>query len=375
MEEKKRIEARKYQKAKIAIALGSLIASLSWLFIFLLTGLSANVRDITFDLIFNRYLALLVHTTIWGGVLAILAFLFSLYSGYFLEHRYSLSNQSLAAWLREHLKSLGVGVSVLIPMLVVFYFFLSTLGQHWWIPTGAMVSVFSIVLSKLFPILLIPIFYKLTPIQDSMLKERLSTLASSLGLRVTDVFSFDLSKNSKKACAALVGLGSTRRVILADTLMERFDPDEIEVVFAHELGHQQYGHPWKVMLLNLTTTFVGLYLASKLVSLALGVFGLEGMDDIAAVPLIFLILFAFGLVVAPAQNAFSRHLEREADGYAVRAVGTIVPFFSALEKLASMNLSDPNPHPIVEFLLYDHPSIEKRIRWAEEEISKSAKDR
>lgn len=225
---------------------------------------------------------------------------------------------------------------------------------------------FCFLLSKLFPILLMPLFYKLTPLQDPELKRCLSTLASKVGLQITDILTFDLSKNSRKANAVLIGLGNTRKVILADTLVQSLTPDQVEAVLAHELGHQHYGHLWKFILFNAITTFTGLYIVNKLAISVLDKFGLERIDDISTVPLLVLILFLFGLAVTPVQNAFSRHLEKEADEHAVQTIDTGTPFISALEKLTHMNLNDPSPHPLIGFLFYDHPSVSKRIKWVKQ---------
>ena len=185
------------------------------------------------------------------------------------------------------------------------------------------------------------------------------------GIHVEGIFSFDLSRNTRKANAAFTGIGRSRRIILGDTLVGNFSEEEIETVFAHELGHYRFGHIRTGMMTGTVSTFAGLYVAARLYDLSVAAFGLSSPTNLGALPLLAIWLSLFGLVTAPIGNMISRRHERQADAYAVRTTGKRDAFASALRKLGAMNLADPAPHPLVEFMFYSHPPLEKRIRALE----------
>jgi STE24 endopeptidase len=184
-------------------------------------------------------------------------------------------------------------------------------------------------------------------------------------MSVKGLFVFDLSKNTKKANAAFTGIGKSKRIILGDTLIANFTDDEIETVFAHELGHHKLKHIWVMLLAGAINSFLGLFVAAELYRASLSWFGFSSLDQLAALPLLSLWLGAYSLVAGPLSNMLSRSHERAADRYAVSMSGNKEAFTNALRKLAAINLADTSPHPLVEFLFHSHPSIEKRIRAVE----------
>ena len=174
-----------------------------------------------------------------------------------------------------------------------------------------------------------------------------------------------MSKNTKKANAAFTGIGKSKRIILGDTLLSNFTKDEIEMVFSHEMGHYKKKHIIKLMTLSTFLTFAGLYITALLYGGSIAYFGFSGISEIAALPLLFLYLSLFGLVTSPVTNILSRKFEWEADTFALETTGNKSAFVSAMEKLAEQNLSDKSPNRIIEFLFHSHPSIEKRIQFAQ----------
>jgi STE24 endopeptidase len=221
------------------------------------------------------------------------------------------------------------------------------------------------VLVRIAPVLIMPLFYRFTPLVDGTLKERILRLCESAGVRVEGIFSFNLSKNTRKANAAFTGIGRSRRIILGDTLVRNFSEEEIETVFAHELGHYRFGHIRAGIVTGTLSTFAGLYIASRLYEWSAAALHFPSMTDLAALPLLAIWLSLFGLLTSPLGNMISRHHERQADAYAVHTTGKRDAFVAALRKLSDMNLADPAPHPLVEFLFYSHPPIAKRIRALE----------
>jgi STE24 endopeptidase len=295
----------------------------------------------------------------------VVSFPLSFYSGFILEHRYHLSNQTFLQWLWEHTKAMLVSVPIAVPLALLFYFFLHTYQELWWLPVATSMFIVSIALSKIAPVFIMPLFYKFTPLENETLKERILLLCKNTKMNITGIFTFNLSKTTKKANAGFTGIGKSKRIILGDTLMQHFSNDEIETVFAHELGHYVHGHIWKNILVGTMSIFLGLLITSRLYSLSLGWFGFSAVDQLAALPLLVLWLGVYSLATSPLSNMLSRKYEYEADRYAINKTGNAPAFTSTMKKLAEMNLADTAPHPLVEFLFYSHPSIEKRIRAAE----------
>ncbi len=178
------------------------------------------------------------------------------------------------------------------------------------------------------------------------------------------VFEWKLSEKSKKANAALMGLGNTRRIILADTLLERFQDDEVEAVLAHELGHHVHHDIFKSIAIQGGALFLGFYLIHRTLDGLTPHFGYHGAADFANLPLLALVATALSLVLLPAVNSYSRAMERQADAYALHAIASREPFITSMEKLADLNLAERQPNPWIEFIFHSHPSIQKRIAFA-----------
>ncbi len=311
-----------------------------------------------------------VYVAIYGAVVVVatkLLFLpLNFFGDYYLEHRFDLSNETIGAWAFDELKSLGLNLLLGVVVLDVLYFFLRRAGGWWWVGTGVFFLLFGVVMSALFPVLILPLFYKLQPLENESLQRKLTELAHRVGAKVLGVYRMDMSSKTRKANAAFAGIGRTKRIILGDTLLDKFAEDEIEVVMAHEMAHYQHGDITKMILWGTMTTFIGLKVAD--IGLRWGlehVFQYTHLWDIETFPLLALCLFVFGLVVMPLNNAFSRSREWKADAAALELTANRDAFIRAMRKLAEQNLADLSPHPAVEFLLHDHPSLARRIAWAE----------
>jgi STE24 endopeptidase len=184
-------------------------------------------------------------------------------------------------------------------------------------------------------------------------------------IKILDVFEIDSSKKTVKANAGLVGWGKTRLVILADTLKEKYSPDEIEVILAHEFSHYKLKHLVKLVLIGALTTILCFYLIFKTSAYALSLFNLSSLSDIASLPLVFLYFILFGIVMQPWENYLSRRFEKNADSLAIKSSGLKQAFISTMDKLATQNLADRSPHPIIKLFFFDHPPIDERIKMAE----------
>ena len=358
-------QAKQYSRKKLTLSLIGTAISFLFTLIIITSGLSVRAEALVYSYTSSPYVALLLFSTLFGVLNGFLSFPLSVYSGYVLEHRYNLSNQNFFQWLWEHVKALLVSLPIILPLTIVFYFFLREYRELWWLPVATVMFIVSMLLSKIAPVLIMPLFYKFTPLENTALNERILALCRNTRMNVTGIFTFNLSKTTKKANAGFTGIGKSKRIILGDTLMRHFSDDEIETVFAHELGHYVHGHIWKNIVVGTLSIYAGLFLTSKMYLASLGWFGLTSVDQLAALPLLILWLGVYSLVTSPLSNLLSRTYEYEADRYAVDKTGNLAAFTSTMKKLAEMNLSDTAPHPLIEFLFHSHPSIEKRIRAAE----------
>jgi STE24 endopeptidase len=231
-----------------------------------------------------------------------------------------------------------------------------------------------VLLAQLAPVVLFPIFYKFEPLQNEELKGRLVTLSERAGTRVRGVYKWKLSEKSKKANAALTGLGNTRRIILADTLLDNYSPDEIEAVLAHELGHHVHKHIAKSIAVQAGITFVGFWAANWVLHYAVERWHMfETLSDFANLPLLVLVSTVLSFLILPAMNAYSRFNERQADRYAFRSIASVEPFVSSMNKLADQNLAERTPSKWVEWYFHSHPSISRRLQaaeaWAKQDVA------
>ncbi len=358
-------QAKEYNRIKLALSLAGTVLSFAVTLVIVISGMSVHIEAFVYSYTHLPYLALLMFAALLGTVSGMISFPLTFYSGFILEHRYNLSNQNFFQWMWEHIKALLISIPIIIPLSLLFYFFLREYQSLWWLPVATSMFIVSIVLSKIAPVLIMPLFYTFTPLENDALKERILSLCKNTRMNVAGIFTFNLSKTTKKANAGFTGIGKSKRIILGDTLMQHFSDDEIETVFAHELGHYVHGHIWKNIAVGTLSIYIGLYVTSQLYSISLGWFGFSSVDQLAALPLLVLWLGVYSVVTSPLSNVLSRKYEYEADRYALDKTGNAPAFMSTMRKLAEMNLADTAPHPVVEFLFYSHPSIEKRIRAAE----------
>jgi STE24 endopeptidase len=252
-------------------------------------------------------------------------------------------------------------------LLELLYLALRATGDLWWLWAAGGMLIFTVLLSNLAPILIMPIFNKYVPLgeEHKELADRLLALAKRANTKVKGVFKFDMSKRTKSANAALTGIGNTRRIVLGDTLINEFSTDEIETVLAHELGHHVHRDiPFLITFGTISTT-LSLFIASLALNWAIGFFGFTGAADVAAFPALMLIFSAYGLITMPIDNAVSRWRERMADDYALESTGKNEAFASAFTRLANQNLGEVDPENWVVFLFYSHPPLGERIEKAQ----------
>ena len=339
--------------------------ALAWLFFGWASALHNWLTD-NWSLFNNPWLLVPAFVFVFGGLYSIINLPLGYYSGFVLPHRFGQSNQTFKDWIIDQLKGLAIGAPLGLLLLELLYLALRVTGDLWWLWAAGGMLVFSVLLSNLAPILIMPLFNKYVPLGDEHkeLAERLLALARRANTKVRGVFKFDMSKRTKSANAALTGIGNTRRIVLGDTLINEFSTDEIETVLAHELGHHvNRDIPLFITFGTLSTT-LSLYLASLALKWATAYFGFSGPADIAAFPALSLIFGAYGLVTMPIGNAVSRWREKMADDYALQATGKNEAFASAFTRLANQNLGEIDPEKWVVFMFYSHPPLGERIEKA-----------
>ncbi len=368
-DEQDRERARRYSRTRQWLILAGMLWSTAISAVGLATGLSAGLRDRAAG-IAPRRLGPTMPYTLGAIVLSALASLpLSYLSSFVLERRYGLSNQSRRAWLGDQAKRLGVGVALGLPLAQAVYWVMRRYPRRWWMILSTLTVPFTVVLGSLAPVLILPLFNRFEPLKDRALAERIKRLAASQGVQVADVLQMDMSRQTNKANAFFTGFGRTRRIVLGDTLLQEFTPDEVEVVMAHELAHQVHRDLWKGIgvgtLSTVVTSYVVKRLAPPLIRRWGPRFGLDveqGVGDVAAMPLLALLLGLVSLLLSPLQNAWSRRLvEHAADRYALDLTRNPRAFVGAMEKLGRMNLADPAPPALVKHLLYSHPPLQERI--------------
>ena len=357
---------KSYQKIRNWLHLAGILLSFGILAVAIVFRLTFAFHDWASGFIAQPYGIVFLYFTFFTIYSGVLSLPLSFYSGFILEHRYELSNQTFWAWLWDWKKRQILSFVISAPLILVLYALVWNFESSWWILAWAGYAVFSLVLGKLFPVLIVPLFYKYSPITDQVLKQKIESLAARFNMAIQNVYSLNLSKTTKKANAAFTGLGKTKRVILGDTLLDSFTHEEIESVLAHELGHYKNKDIWKQFGFGVLFSFIGFWLAFRLLGAGAEALGYNGAADVRAFPLLCLIFYVFGLIMSPLGNAFSRYAERKADQFALETTRDPKPFISAMQKLSDLNLADPNPHPLIEFFMYDHPAIAKRIRMAEQ---------
>ncbi len=364
-------QARRYARQRRVLMLANLGISALVIAILLFSGLSFWLRDALAPLGNWQPIAgwqpllLAVYFFVLMAAITIIDAPLSYYSGYVLPHRYGLSTQSLGGWLLDLAKGLAISLPLELVAVLFVYWLLAVAPLSWWLWTGLAVLIFTSLLANLAPILFLPLFYKLTPLPDGDVKRRALELAAQARTKVRGIYSMNMSSKTTEGNAAVMGLGNTRRIVIGDTLLQQYTPDEIEVVLAHELGHQVHADIPKLILFQTLTTLGGLYLVNVALHAVVGNITLyHGLADPATMPLVGAVLGIFGLIILPLTNGFSRWVEHQADVYALDATGKTDAFISAMTRLANQNLAELEPNPLVEFLLYSHPALGKRVAFA-----------
>lgn len=358
-------ESRRYNRLKRWLGIADFLVGFALLVVLLATGWTGSLRDLAYQLAFQHYVFSVFLYVVMLLVIGKLLGLGLEYYGFRLEHRFNLSNQKLRSWIWDEVKGFLVGLTMAAIVVELLYFFIRQFPEHWWLIAWAAFIGLFILLAQIAPVVLFPIFYKFEPLDNEELKQRLVRLSERAGTKVRGVYKWKLSEKSKKANAALTGLGATRRIILADTLLDNYSADEIEAVLAHELGHHVHRHIAKSIFVQTGITLFGFWAANFVLHYAIDKLHMfETLSDFANFPLLALVSTVLSFLLMPLLNGYSRFNERQADRYAFKSIASVSSFISSMNKLAEQNLAERAPSKWVEWFFHSHPAISKRVAAA-----------
>src|SRR5215208_980911 len=271
-------QAKEYARIRRRLWLVDTIFGAVYALLWLFLGWAGALRDWLMTFTQNQWLIVALFVAIFGGIYSIINLPLSYYNGFVLPHRFGQSNQTLKDWVIDQLKGLAIGAPLGLLLLELLYLALRVTGDLWWLWVAGGMLVFTVLLSNLAPVLILPLFNKFVPLGEEHkdLAERLLALARRANTKVRGVFKYDMSRRTKAANAYLTGIGNTRRIVVGDTLINEFSIDEIETVLAHELGHHVHRDIPVLITFGTLSTTLSLFLASLVLNWAIRYFGFTG---------------------------------------------------------------------------------------------------
>lgn len=299
-----------------------------------------------------------------GVAAEVVAFPFVCHTGFLLERRYGLSREGFAAWVRGYAQNALVRLVLWVAAVVFVYVAIDRWATWWCLVGGAAFAAVSVALTNLAPVLLLPNMFRVRPIRRRRLSSRLEALARRAGVPVIGIHEWRVGAWTSTANAALVGIGSTRRILLSDTLIEGYSDAEIEVVLAHELAHHKYRDIWKMIACEGGVAMFALWVSQNVLTAIAPALGLEGIGDVAGLPALVLCVAGVALAALPLANLLSRRHERRADRYAIEVTGNREAFLSGLRRLGAQNLAEARPSRVAEWWFYSHPPLAERMAAA-----------
>ena len=356
-------EATRYHRLQLYLGLASVALTVGYLLAVLASGFSAQLTLIVSVVSDARWVQVVVVAAVLGSGQMLASFPLRVVRGFWLPRHFGLLHQPFSGWLADGAKAAALGGLLGLGGVLVVYGLLRV-TPWWWLVAAGVFFVVGIALAALFPVLIVPLFYRLTRLSDATLERRLLALAERAGVAAVGCWVVDESRKSRTANAAVVGLGRTRRIILFDTLVTGFREDEVEAVLAHELGHHVHGDLRRGLLVQGALTLVTFWLAGRLLAAGAPFWSLEGVADPAGLPWLALVMMLLGAVQMPLANGFSRWIERQADDFALALTRDPAAFIGAMERLGTLNLAERRPHRLKEILLYSHPALDRRIARA-----------
>ena len=363
----KRATASQYEKVKLLLGfVDGTVVPIAFCLIILMSGVSTYLSRFLNATVNSYWVSLGLFLIIFIVLLTVVLAPFSFYSGFVVDHRFKLSTQNVKGWLLDEVKGLGVELVFAVVAGAILYYLIRT-TPLWWVVAAAIFALFSIFLSTILPYVILPIFYKVTPISDEQLKTELVQMSERMGVKnINRVLVADESSKSVRANAFFSGVGDRKTIVLFDTLLNNFTKREITTVVAHELGHYVNKDIWAEAAMSGLLLIPPFFLADYALRTGASSLGLAGITDPAGIPLIIAILIGVNFVLQPITNSISRFVERRADEFGLKAANDPQAQASAEKRLADLSLSVDTPNKLVEYLFYTHPPSSQRIKLAEQ---------
>jgi STE24 endopeptidase len=289
---------------------------------------------------------------------------FGLYSTFGIEARFGFNKMTPKIFVLDTLKSLALSAVIGMPVLLALFWFMDRTGPFWWVWAFCAMTLFELVMTVLYPLVIAPLFNKFTPLAEGQLRDRIVSLAEKLRFRTKGIFVMDGSRRSRHSNAYFTGIGRVKRIVLFDTLVNAMGEEEVISVLAHEIGHEKKNHVRKGLLVSLVLSLVGFWILSILLPY-LPLYQAFGFRRISYHAIIVLLGFCSGpftFLFRPLGSIWSRKHEYEADRFAVEGVGSAGGLKAALIRLTKDNLSNLTPHPLYSFYHYSHPTIAERLK-------------
>lgn len=366
IDQEKQRQAKEYQKKKVIFKLVGSAVFLTYFSILIFSDLSLIIKGKILQFTNSEWQVIAIYIFSVLTAYDLISLPLEFYTSYTFEHKYHFCTQAVGNWFKDYLKSYLLSMGFAIPIVEGIYWAIRAFPTIWYLIVSVFAILLIIFLGYLSPILLTPLFFKLKKIEeDNELAQRLRRMCKKVNTKVKGVYEINFSSKTTKANAYLAGLGNTRRIVIADNLLDNFTVDEAEVVFAHELGHHIHRDILKLTFWSGLMCLGGFYFVSIILE-KVSLYFRYGISDIVNFPILALsmsiLLFLFGLPF----NFYSRKREKAADEFALKTTGKVDAFITSMAKFANRDLADAHPHPFIEFLLYTHPSISKRINYAQE---------
>jgi STE24 endopeptidase len=374
----KRAKALAYSRARYTVYFAEVLVSLGIYLLLWRTRIAVAFRNWARRVSAHHFLQCLIFVPLFLAAASLLEFPLQYYSTFLLEHRFDLSTQGLASWLGDWGKSYAVSAVVGIILTWVFYGVVRRSPRRWWLYFWLASIPIVLAFILLEPYAIEPLFYRFTPLDRTQpaLVGRIEAMLerASLDIPRSRIFMMDASTKTKTVDAYVSGLGASKRVVVWDTTLGKMDPDETLLVLGHETGHYVLYHIPKEIALNemifLVLFFLGFVAVNRIVERSGEATGVEGVGDLASLPVVVLALTVLVFLASPLINGISRYYEHQADQFGLEVAHGVVADpnaaeVHALQVLGEEDLADPDPSPFIKFWIYDHPPLEERMQFAE----------
>jgi STE24 endopeptidase len=356
-------EARRLRNRRLRFSLARTVASIALVLVLILGG-SGFLRDAVLSLRWPSWASAVLFLICLFALFAALEMPFSYLVGYRLEKAAGLSSQTVRGWLKDLGKTMALGLGATILVGGILLGLLAFIPTWWWVAGWALGLAGSALIGFLAPVLLVPLFYRFRPLSDAGLRTRFESLAARAHVPILGVFEIRASDKTRRSNAAVMGLGRTRRVVVTDTLIQGFTPEEVETVLGHELAHQRYWDPLRGFLAGSLVSLVILFFSALAYPILYPPVGVRSAGDMAGLPLLVTIFSLFALPFRPVELLASRSRESRADLFSLELTRDAASFVAAMIKLHDLNLGVADPRPWEKWLLYSHPTGRERVEMA-----------